>query len=202
MQGAVNVDKILHGTDEQLEAYTLGRLSDSEEEILEQHLLVCDSCRNSLDRQLIYASGMREAILDPGPQRDFFAWVRPVFAPRFAMAGALAALVLALGLYFGIGNRVHYAPVAALQLIAVRGETPAIEPAREIDLTLNSFPSSGGPFKAQVVNANGDEVWSGAVTSPALSIHDKFGPGAYFVRLYGADGSLLHEYAFRVEAKK
>jgi hypothetical protein len=193
------VDQLIHGTDEQLEAYVLGRLSDSEEETLEEHLLVCASCRTAVDQQLVFTSGMREALADAGPQRDWLAWLRPVLTPRFAVAGALAAVVVAAGLYFVAGDHTHYAPVAALQLTAIRGTTPSVEPAREIDLTLNSFPTTGGPFKVEVVDANGGNIWTGTTSSPSVAIHAKFRPGSYFVRLYAASGDLLHEYGFRVE---
>jgi len=194
------VDQLTHGTDEQLEAYVLGRLSDSEEEILEEHFLVCATCRTAVDQQMVFTSGMREALAEAGPQRDWLAWLRPVFAPRFAMAGALAAVVVAAGLYFVAGDHTHYASVAALQLTAIRGTTtPSVEPAREMDLTLNSFPTTGGPFKVEVVDANGGNIWTGTTTSPSVAIHEKFHPGSYFVRLYSSSGDLLHEYGFRVE---
>ena len=193
------MDQLIHGTDEQLEAYILGRLSDSEEEVFEEHLLVCATCRTAVDQQLVFVSGMKEALADAKPQRDWLAWLRPVFAPRFAMAGALAAVVVAAGLYFVAGDHTHYAPVAALQLTAIRGVTPAVEPAREIDLTLNSFPTMGGPFKVEVVDANGGNIWTGTTSTPSVAIHEKFHPGSYFVRLYTSSGDLLHEYGFRVE---
>lgn len=193
------MDQLTHGTDEQLEAYVLGRLSDSEEEILEEHLFVCATCRTAVDQQLVFASGMREALADVKPQRDWLAWLRPVLAPRFAMAGALAAVVVAAGLYFVGGDHTHYASVAALQLTAIRGTTPSVEPAREIDLTLNSFPTTGGPFKVEVVDANGGSIWTGTTSSPSVAIHEKFRPGSYFVRLYTSSGDLLHEYGFHVE---
>jgi len=195
------VDQLIHGTDEQLEAYVLGRLSDSEEEILEEHLLVCATCRTVVDQQLVFASGMREALADARPQRDWLAWLRPVLAPRLAMASALAALVVAAaGLYFVAGDHTHYAPVAALQLTAIRGTTtPSVEPAREIDLTLNGFPTTGGPFKVEVVDANGGNIWTGTTSSPSVAVHEKFRRGSYFVRLYTSSGDLLHEYGFRVE---
>ena len=142
---------------------------------------------------------MREALADAKPQRDWLAWLRPVFAPRFAIAGALAAVVVAAGLYFVAGDHTHYASVAALQLTAIRGATPSVEPAREIDLTLNSFPTMGCPFKVEVVDANGGNVWTGTTSTPSVAIHEKFRPGSYFVRLYTSSGDLLHEYGFRVE---
>jgi hypothetical protein len=195
------VEQEIHGTEEQLEAYALGQLSDSEEQVLEEHLLVCATCRTAADQNLIFDLGMREALAQAGPARDWLAWLRPVFAPRFAMAGALAALVVVAGLYFATADHTHYASVAALQLAAIRGATPSVEPARELDLTLNSFPTSGGSFKVEVVDANGGKIWSGATSSPSVAVHEKFRTGSYFVRLYNSNGDLLHEYGFSVQAE-
>lgn len=192
------MDQLIHRTDEQLEDYVLGRLSDSEEQETEEHLLLCNSCRHLLDQNLVYVSGMREASRERGPERDWLRWARPILAPRYALAGVLAALVLSFGLYIGLGDHVHYAPVAALQLTAIRGETPAIAPTRELDMTLNSFPASGAPFKVEIVDANGTRVWNGSTDSPRVDVHEKFRPGSYFVRLYTSNGDLLHEYGFRV----
>jgi hypothetical protein len=193
------VEQEIHGTEQQLEAYALGQLSDSEEQVLEEHLLLCGACRTAVDQNLIFDSGMREALKQAAPARDWLAWLRPVFAPRFAMAGALAALVVVAGLYFATADHTHYSSVAALQLAAIRGTTPSVEPVRELDLTLNSFPTSGGPFKMEVVDANGGKIWSGATSSPSVAVHEKFRPGSYFVRLYNSNGDLLHEYGFSVQ---
>jgi hypothetical protein len=195
------VEQEIHGTEEQLEAYTLGQLSDSEEQVLEEHLLLCATCRTAVDQNLIFESGMRDALAHAAPARAWLAWLRPVFAPRFAMAGALAALVVVAGLYFATADHTHYSSVAALQLTAIRGATPSVEPARELDLTLNSFPASGGPFNVEVVDANGGKIWSGATSSPSVAIHERFRPGSYFVRLSNSNGDLLHEYGFSVQAE-
>ena len=37
-----------HITEDELELYTLGHLSHSEAGVVEQHLLVCEQCRNAL----------------------------------------------------------------------------------------------------------------------------------------------------------
>ena len=189
----------MHGTDDQFEAYALGRLSDSENEELEEHLLVCEPCRKSLDANIAYISAMREQLSAMPARRDWLAWLRPQFAPRLALGGAVAALVATVGLYFALGNHTQYAPVAALQLTAIRGETPTVRPARELDLTLGSLPSAGGPFQVEVVDVNGAKIWSGSTATSTFAVHKKFGQGVYFVRLYDSAGELLHEYAFSVQ---
>ena len=61
------MDSIRHGTDEQLELYVLGRLSDSESAFLEEHLLYCGECLDRLEAAeefgLKYTRGIRGWIL-------------------------------------------------------------------------------------------------------------------------------------------
>ena len=188
----------IHGTDSQFEAYALGRLSDSEEQVLEEHLLICDTCRTAIDQNLSFDSSMRDALAQLAPARDWLAWLRPVFTPRLAITGALASLLAAAGLCFATADHTHYESVAALQLAATRSAMPLVKRARELHLTLNSFSASGKPLRLEVVDANGGNMWSGATSSAQVSIQRKFRPGSYFVRLYTPSGDLMHEYGFTV----
>jgi hypothetical protein len=193
------VEQERHGTEEQLEAYALGQLSDSEEQVMEEHLFICNTCRTAVDQSLIFGWGMREVLEQATPARDWLAWLRPVLVPRLAMAGTIAALLTVAGLSFATADHTRYQPIAALQLAAIRGGTPSVKPAREIRVTLNSFPTSGEPFELEVADASGRKLWSGATSSPNVAVHEKFRPGTYFVRLYGSNGALLHEYGFTVQ---
>jgi hypothetical protein len=72
---------------------------------------------------------------------------------------------------------------------------PISAPARELDLTLSDAPPQGGTFRVEFVDAVGQTVWNQYAASGAVGaeirIQRKFGPGAYFVHLYGASGQLL-----------
>ena len=48
-----------HPDEETLEQYVLGRLSGGELTVLEEHLLICDTCRASLEQLGSYVEGMR-----------------------------------------------------------------------------------------------------------------------------------------------
>ena len=89
-----------------------------------------------------------------------------------------------------------------LQLTAIRGEMPAVKPAREIDLILRDAPREGGPFRIEVVDSIGLKVWNGLADSGPqgvrVQVQQQLTQGDYFVRLYTADGRMLHEYGFRV----
>jgi len=204
------VEQKFHGSDDQLEQYSLGRLSSSDVEVLEEHLMICTVCQERLDGVADFALGMREVLeTDPVPVADappkrplktsWFDWVR---RPAFSMALGFAALILVIGI-FSTG-RTKFAPSASLQLTAMRGEMPFTVPARQFELTLSDAPREGGPFHIEVVNEMGLSMWRGLAPSGPDGVHvnvqQKLDPGGYFVRIYSADGKVLREYGFRVHA--
>jgi hypothetical protein len=198
------VDAKSHGTEERLELYVLGRLPESEIIEIEEHLILCEPCRDRVEEIGAFAPAMRGALLqiEPGKQQttDWFSWLR---LPRFAAAGAFAAVVLTFGVYWMAGNN-RVPPMASLTLTAMRGETvPEIGSSRELDLTITDAPAGAGQFVLQLVDASGESVWSGPApaSGPALlvKVRKRLSPGAYIVRLNKASGQLAHEYAFRVK---
>ena len=204
------MEQKFHGTDDQLEQYALGRLASSDVEVLEEHLMICVACQERLDGAADFALGMKEVLeTDPvpvelppqdAPRRvSWFDWVR---RPAFSMALGFAALILVIGILSN--GRTKFVPSASLQLTAMRGEMPFTVPARQFDLTLADAPREGGPFRIEVVNEMGVSMWRGlAPAGPDgvhVSVQQKLAPGGYFVRIYLADGKVLHEYGFRVRA--
>jgi hypothetical protein len=199
------VDAAFHESDDSLELYALGRLSDSEVEQIEEHLFLCDSCRDRMDNVGVFALAMREELgTQPAPAATKgFNWnFLNSMQPRFALAGALAAVVLALGILWMSGG-VRLAPSASLQLQAMRGDMKSVGVARELELTLSDAPRSGGPFRLEIVDASGGSVWTGAPELKAaglgVRVANRLSPGVYFARLYSASGQLVHEYGFRVQ---
>jgi hypothetical protein len=188
------VENRFHGTDDQLEQYALGRLPDSDLQLLEQHLTICAACRERLDGIGDFALGMREALsTKPKPRPDWLGWLR---RPAVSMGLSFAALIVVIGVFSNGG--VKFAPSASLQLTAMRGEMPSTVPAREFELTLSDGPREGGPFRVEVVDAMGARVWSGLAAGAQLKVQQRLGPGDYFVRLYAASGKMLREYGFRI----
>ncbi len=196
------MDSTFHESDERLELYALERLSDSDVVRIEEHLLVCESCRDRLDETAEFAVAMREGgkNIPVAVSRDWFAWLRP----QFALAGALAVALLAVVLVWNGNGRL--APVASLQLSAMRGNDAAsVQPARELDLTLTDAVAGAGTPMVEVVDGNGAQVWSGA---PEMSggvarakVAKALAAGDYWVRFYDAPGHMLHEYSFRVAGR-
>ena len=165
---------------------------------MEEHLLVCVTCQERLDEVESYALAMREGIAAepaPEPRTDWFAWLRQ---PRAAWAGGFAIAVLVAGIFLSL-DRSHVAPLASLQLTAMRGETHSVSPAQETDITLTDAPTENtAALRVDVVDAAGGTVGSSPPGGGAVKITKQLAEGSYFVRLYDGSGKLLHEYGFRV----
>jgi hypothetical protein len=187
-----------HESEDRLELYSLRRLPDSEIDHVENHLLVCDACRECLEAVSAFAFSMRETLKDnPVIQSEtrWFAWLRP----GLATAGAFAAILLAVGIYRISGNAV-IAPVASLQLTALRGsEIPIVAMARELDL---AFTDASASSRVEIVDADGATVWTGTLRSDAGRVEAKItqvlSPGEYFARVSKGAGQPQHEYQFKV----
>jgi anti-sigma factor RsiW len=193
-----------HQTDEQLELYALARLPEPEAAILEEHLLVCAACQERLDEVEAFALAMREALAtEPATagRTGWLEWLRPMLSPPWAFAGAAGLTVLVFGALTLFHSGRGVAPIASLQLTAMRGEVQAIGRARETDITLTDSPVKAG-LGVEVVDSSGALVWSGVVGLDAgkVKIARQLAQGSYFVRLYDGPGTLLHEYGFRVIA--
>ena len=194
---------IEHRADEELELYALGRLPATLEAEVEEHLLVCDVCQERLNDLEAYALAMRQAIAAAPdapaakPRAAWLAFARLSPIPVLSWAGMLALILIGAALYFRPAPDVP--PLAAIQLTALRGDNIAsVEPALETDLTFSDAPAAPA-LRAEVVDAAGGAVWSGAfpANTRKIQLTKRLAPGRYFVRLYDPAGQLLHEYAFR-----
>lgn len=191
-----------HATDDQLEAYVLGRLARPELSTLEEHFLVCCACRERLSTAESFTASMKEALgqaatASPAPSFSWSAWVRkPVVSMGFAMVLLVAILSI-----FSPG-RTKFAPSATLTLVSNRGAMPATGPARELNFSLADSPTDGSVFRVEIANAMGQTVWSGLAQSTPSGVQVKadqqLPPGDYFVRLHAVSGELLREYGFRI----
>ncbi|MDE3196846.1 MAG: zf-HC2 domain-containing protein [Acidobacteriota bacterium] len=185
-----------HPTDDQLELYALRRLTGPENEAIEEHLLLCDPCRSSCEEVADFAIAMREALKTAPMKAEsrWFGWLRP----NLALAGAFAALLVAVALYWTTGSG-RLATIATLQLTAMRGsEIASVQPARELDITLTD---AAGASRIEIVATDGAPVWSGPY-STTIVVNKALPQGQYLLRAYRASGQMLHEYAFRIEKQK
>jgi hypothetical protein len=187
-----------HESEDRLELYALRRLPDSDVERIENHLLVCDACRDRLEEVSAFAFSMRATLKDNPvikSETRRFAWL----TPQLGMAGALAAILLAVGIFW-TSRDAHILPVASLQLTALRaGEIKSVPRARELDL---AFTDASASSRLDIVDAGGVTVWTGTLRSGAGRVEAKIGqvlsPGDYFARVSTTPGQPQHEYQFKV----
>jgi hypothetical protein len=195
---------------EEFEAYSLGHIREEQAGRLEEHLLICDTCRQRLEENDSYTSAMRQAAaqLQYSPARpERRPWSFPRLLPT---AAALACIVLAVGAALGVALRYSSsaAPAFAVNLAAMRGA--GIEAKAPAGRTLALRPDltglAAGPFfRLEMVDRRGNRVWQGSAQSGASVSVPRQRPGIYFVRIYdssggGSSGELLREYGLEIQA--
>lgn len=190
-----------HQSNERLELYALNRLSDSDVIQIEEHLLACDSCRDRLEHNATFAVALGDELKSSpafeASRSGWFNWIRP----QFAFAGALAVAILAVVLLWNHNSGL--APVATIQLTAIRGAAPTVHAARELDVSFkDANPATSSPT-VEIVDANGSKVWSGVPEIVEgvrrVRIRKVLASGDYLARYYDSPGNAPREYAFTVQ---
>jgi hypothetical protein len=195
-----------HLNPEDLERYSRHQASEDEMAQFEEHLLLCEACREELRTVDSFATAMRAAAaeLRREPERRPW-WSIPRLIPAF---GVLALLLLgAMGLMVMRNSQ----PPLAIGLSATRGTgMDAVVPAGR---TLALIPDLTGlpadpSYRLEIVDEQGNPTWRGRYTgspagqSPAQVSDAATVPaqrsGAHFVRVYSSAGVLLREYGLVV----
>ena len=199
-----------HLLEPELEAYSMGTLSEDRMDVFEEHLLACADCQDRLLEIESFVNAMRSVSPKLRMARqpfwarlfgDLFRW------PRVALSVALVATATVLVVLL---PRITAPPepvqMAALTLRASRGaEGLAAAPAGKplsltVDLTeLPAFPS----YKLAIVGAMGAQVWESQAFPEnrklVVSIAKGLPPGQYYVRLYAPASELLREFSLALK---
>ena len=189
----------------------MGKLAEPELAEVEEHLLICQQCRETLERIDAFIASLRAAAATLAAEKPP-VWVRMRASltrgwgmPRLAVVGGLAAALVALLYLPGRSPQ----PYTELTLRSYRG-APATAPntipsgARlrlRIDLSeLPSYPN----YRLTIVDSAGDPIWEAAARPEngilLAPVNRKLPSGQYFVRLYpDTPGSgLLREFALEI----
>lgn len=197
---AIMRDSHYHLDAEDLETYSMGTGAREDAALLEEHLLTCETCQDSLRETDDYLLAMRTA--SQQCRRDEKAakgreWRFPAWFPALA-AVACCLLLVVVTLRFLPSP----APVAAVFLSALRGNGAASSaPAgRELllrpDLTGLAEISS---YRLEIVGQSGHPLRHGTLARGQNGFKvPGLGAGSYFVRLYRPAGDLLREYALEI----
>jgi hypothetical protein len=205
----MQLDQNTHAVDEVLESYAMGTLAEPSLAELEEHLLICDHCRERLADTDAYVTAMRSAaggLSQRDESRKVF-WGRAsgwLSFRRLGWAMAIVSLVLA-----GAALRLLLSPSQFQQPVAIlletsRGSELQRAPAgRPLDVSLDmrglpAFPK----YEMEMVDAGGRVLDTSAVGMQGkvtTRISKRLRPGTYFIRLYSPSRELLREYGLQVE---
>lgn len=203
-----------HPAEETLERFLLHQSPEDELEVVETHILACDTCVARLETLEAQITAMKTALGELQQQQAAAAGAQPrswkswFTVPHMAWASAAAAALVA-GLVIAPEIAHRAAPAVDVSLSAYRGiETTAVPEGRSLNVHLNATDLPAGPVLVQLVDYTGNEVWKTSatvrrdqvnVTAPRIS-H----AGPYFFRLYAParnaqPGELLREFSFQAK---
>ena len=203
-----------HLLEPELEAYSMGTLSDDRMGEFEEHLLACAGCQDRLLEMESFVNAVRSVSPKLREAKPPFgaATVREwllqfVKWPRVAVVVAFAATVAVLLLALPRGAAPpERAQMAALTLQASRGMAAAAQaPAGTalsltVDLTeLTAFAS----YKLAIVGSTGAAVWESEAFPEdhklTVPMTKGLSAGQYYVRLSAPGGELLREFSLAVK---
>ncbi|MGA8029340.1 MAG: hypothetical protein WB992_19535 [Bryobacteraceae bacterium] len=193
-----------HPTEEALERFLLRQNAEEELDIVETHILACESCvarLETLEMQIaVTKSALEQLERESREKKPAAAFSKGWFAfPKLAWAGAAAALVLGIALVPQLrrGGR----EAVEVQLSAKRGVQNTVVPeGSPLHLRLETNDLPEGPGRVEIVDSNGAGVWAGGVAIQRgriqVNVPGIKKAGTYFLRLYNP--ALLREFAFQV----
>lgn len=196
------LDPNRHPSEDKLEYYALGRLTEPELEHVEVHLLACASCQDSLSETDVYLPALRAALAEAQPavsaSRDSW-WKLGWFPSTPVLAGALAAILLAAVVLRSPGD---LSPTSVI-LRSERGGAVNLAAQAPVGAPLNlhiqsSHISLGADYRVTIVDASGHDAWSGGFETDVAHVPSGLSAGTYWVRLYDGQHRLLQEYGLQL----
>jgi hypothetical protein len=193
----------VHPNGDDLENCLLNRVSEQERQTIEEHLLICDPCRDALQdihATLLARNQALEELEREQPVRSR-KWVRFGFpTPAYAACGAA---VIALMSWTYLARTGAPIPESQVTLAATRsGAASQSDYARAgsrvtLKLDTTSLPAAER-YLVEVVDLSGTRIWSGEVPArtPALTVRltKPVPAGRYWVRLNDTAGVPLREF--------
>jgi hypothetical protein len=204
-----------HPTEEALERFLLHQSREAELEVLETHILACESCVTRLEHLEVWLAATKLALNEILAQKSVKAtanegpsWRRSWLTIRnLSWAGTVAALALGIVIVPQMIRRT--APVSDVTLSAYRGmETSVVPEGHRLHVRLETTDLAEGPVTASIVNSTGAEIWSGTTVIRREKVEITVPPvteaGPHFLRLYApsqgnSQRDLLREFMFQVE---
>jgi hypothetical protein len=190
-----------HPDADTFENYAFDRLSESEAEGFEEHLLICEKCQSTLAQTSDYIRLMKAATAayiseDRGSPPRIRIREKGL---RWNAAAAAALLLTCLTAL--LSWRTPLGEPKTIVLDAYRGEAVSEAPAGQpldLKIDLKDVPPAAG-YRVEIVDATGRRVWSGG--TPAR-VTKGLSPGVYWVRLSTDTGEPLREFGLTTVKSK
>jgi hypothetical protein len=194
-----------HPNEDALERFLLNQSEEEELEIVETHILACESCVTRLETLELNIAATKLALQNiqaeqaaklaqPTPSRsNWFGWLT---VPRLSFAGSgLAACALAFT-FISVPRDVD--------VLANRGtETTMVSEWLPLDLHLDARDLPSGPVNIEIVDANGGKIWQGKSTVQNEKLEVKSSrltsAGSYLIHVSSPSGELLREYSIQAK---
>jgi hypothetical protein len=203
-----------HPPEEVLERYSMASavetlqsaLDEEERDRVEEHLLLCESCRKQLDACDQWVALMKAAAvpemqghLSPPVWQRWWQALSGGLGPWPALAGGLAMLIAAIWISpaFLAGDPTGVAQPVSLSALRGNDLRAEVHAGTALNLTFEDYDIAGS--SVAVVNPNGALVWSGILKGNAVLV-PSLKKGTYWVRLNAAgSGETIKEYGLRVD---
>jgi hypothetical protein len=190
--------EMLHLEDSAVEGYAMRSLSEDATAAVEQHLLICEPCRDRVTEADVYIRAMKGAVqrLQAEPERA--RWNFKLF-PVFAFGAVAVALITA---FVALPGRLQ--TPADINLAVARGSfVEAHGPANRpllLHPDLAGLPSAP-TYNMEIVDQAGRSKWHGVFNGKDAKVPGQR-PGLYFARVYMITGTLEREFALELDAGK
>ena len=203
---AMRHSSLEHPGVELLERFALSNCSEHELEIVETHIMACESCVCALENLELEIAATKLALQEivdveaarTQPERTTAGWKSWFTVPRLSWAGAgLAACAFCLFAFIPANVQTH----------AERGSagTTVVPEWRSTTITLLDAGLPDSTVRAELVDENGSLLWSDTVGSKSgkvnVTLPRMTHSGRYYARLYsvGGEHELLSELPLEVQ---
>jgi hypothetical protein len=199
-----------HPNEDALERLLLNQSDEEELEIVETHILGCESCVTRLEGLELNLAAMKMALetfqaeqlqKQAQPAAPVSFWKSWLTIPKLSFAGAaLAACALAVS-WVEVPRQVT--------LMSYRGaETTQVAEFRPLQLHLNAHDLTAGPVRVELVTGGGNKLWEGPATIQKDTVNVRVprltASGTYYVRILAAqpasgEDELLREFSIKAK---
>ena len=186
---------------EDLERYSMGTISLEAVNLIEEHLLTCEDCRERFREIDDYRLAMQTASEQvrrgekAAKRRD---WRFPAWFPAVA---AVACGILLVAATLRVVRQPG--PAVGVSLTALRGNAAGSSAPAGRDLILHpdlTGLTEDSSYRLEIVDRTGHTVRHGTLTRAQNGVKvPGLGAGLYFVRVYLPAGDLLREYGLEIQ---